>query len=115
LAQTQSLEKGTNLRFVAQHLESALAHHALRANRANNPPRSKTKMKATLTWTTTLQVQTLITLVLMKMTKLTPLSLPPHSKKLVVSENTEAAGFGSDTSPRTESGDYEELSQAEAN
>ncbi len=30
------------------------------------------------------------------------------------SENTEAAGFGSDTSPRTESGDYEELSQAEA-
>ncbi len=31
------------------------------------------------------------------------------------SENTEAAGFGSDTSPRTESGDYEELSQAEAN
>ncbi len=31
------------------------------------------------------------------------------------SENTEAAGFGSDTSPRTELGDYEELSQAEAN
>ncbi len=31
------------------------------------------------------------------------------------SENTEAAGFGSDTSPRTESGDYEELSQAETN
>ncbi len=31
------------------------------------------------------------------------------------SENTEAAGFGSDISPRTESGDYEELSQAEAN
>ena len=31
------------------------------------------------------------------------------------SENTEAAGFGSNTSPRTESGDYEELSQAEAN
>ena len=31
------------------------------------------------------------------------------------SENTEAAGFGSDTSPRTESGDYDELSQAEAN
>ncbi len=30
------------------------------------------------------------------------------------SENTEAAGFGSDTSPRTESDDYEELSQAEA-
>jgi hypothetical protein len=30
------------------------------------------------------------------------------------SENTEAAGFGSDTSPRTESGDYEELCQAEA-
>jgi hypothetical protein len=30
------------------------------------------------------------------------------------SENTEAAGFGSDTSSRTESGDYEELSQAEA-
>ena len=31
------------------------------------------------------------------------------------SENTEAAGFGSDTSPRKESGDYDELSQAEAN
>ncbi len=31
------------------------------------------------------------------------------------SENTEAAGFGSDTSPRTESGDYDELGQAEAN
>ena len=31
------------------------------------------------------------------------------------SENTEAAGFGSDTSPRTESGDYDELSQAKAN
>ncbi len=31
------------------------------------------------------------------------------------SENTEAAGFGSDISPRTESGDYEELSQAKAN
>ncbi len=31
------------------------------------------------------------------------------------SENTEAADFGSDTSPRTESGDYEELSQAEVN
>jgi hypothetical protein len=30
------------------------------------------------------------------------------------SENTEAAGFGSDTSPRTQSGDYDELSQAEA-
>ncbi len=31
------------------------------------------------------------------------------------SENTEEAGFGSDTSPRTESSDYDELSQAEAN
>ena len=31
------------------------------------------------------------------------------------SENTETAGFGSDTSPRTESGDYDELSQVEAN
>ena len=31
------------------------------------------------------------------------------------SEITEAAGFGSDTSPRTESGDYDEPSQAEAN
>ncbi len=31
------------------------------------------------------------------------------------SENTEAAGFGSDTSPCTESGDYEELGEAEAN
>jgi hypothetical protein len=31
------------------------------------------------------------------------------------SENTVAAGFSSDTLPRTESGDYEELSQAEAN
>ena len=31
------------------------------------------------------------------------------------SETTEAAGFGSDTSPRTESGDYDELSQAGSN
>ncbi len=31
------------------------------------------------------------------------------------SKNTEAAGFGSDTSPRTESGDNEEPGQAEAN
>ena len=31
------------------------------------------------------------------------------------SEITEVAGFGSDTSPRTESGDYDELGQAEAN
>ena len=31
------------------------------------------------------------------------------------SKNTEAAGFSSDTSPRTESGDYDELGQAEAN
>ena len=31
------------------------------------------------------------------------------------SDNTEAADFGSDTSPRTESGDYEELGQAETN
>jgi hypothetical protein len=31
------------------------------------------------------------------------------------SEITEAAGFGSETSPRTESGDYDELSQAESN
>jgi hypothetical protein len=31
------------------------------------------------------------------------------------SENTEAAGFSSDTSPRTESGDYEELGQTETN
>jgi hypothetical protein len=34
---------------------------------------------------------------------------------MTTSEITEAAGFGSDTSPRTESGDYDELSQAEAN
>ena len=34
---------------------------------------------------------------------------------MTTSENTEAAGFGSDTSPRTESGDYDELGQAEAN
>ena len=34
---------------------------------------------------------------------------------MTTSENTEAAGFGSDTSPRTESGDYDELSQAGAN
>ncbi len=31
------------------------------------------------------------------------------------SEITEAAGFGSEISPRTESGDYDELSQAESN
>jgi hypothetical protein len=36
-------------------------------------------------------------------------------EETTTSENTEAAGFGSDTSPRTESGDYDELSQAEAN
>ncbi len=34
-------------------------------------------------------------------------SMPPR--------NTEAAGFGSDTSPRTESGDNDELSRAEPN
>jgi hypothetical protein len=38
-----------------------------------------------------------------------------HEETTKTSENTEAAGFGSDTSPRTESGDYDELSQAEAN
>ena len=34
---------------------------------------------------------------------------------MTTSETTEAAGFGSDTSPRTESGDYDELSQAGSN
>ncbi len=34
---------------------------------------------------------------------------------MTTSEITEAAGFGSDTSPRTESGDYDELSQAGSN
>ena len=34
---------------------------------------------------------------------------------MTTSETTEAAGFGSETSPRTESGDYDELSQAGSN
>ncbi len=38
-----------------------------------------------------------------------------QEETMTTSENPEAAGFGSDTSPRTESGDYDELSQAEAN
>jgi hypothetical protein len=33
----------------------------------------------------------------------------------MVSEHTEAAGVGSDISPRTESGDNDKLGQAEAN
>ncbi len=34
---------------------------------------------------------------------------------MTTSEITEVAGFGSETSPRTESGDYDELSQAGSN
>ena len=38
-----------------------------------------------------------------------------QTEMMTTSETTEAAGFGSDTSPRTESGDYDELSQAGSN
>ena len=40
---------------------------------------------------------------------------PPKKRSTAPSENIEAAGFGSDTSPRTETGDDEELGQAEDN
>ena len=56
-------------------------------DQANTPVSSTPQMKATRSQTGT--------------------SMPP--------KNTEAAGFGSDTSPRTESGDNDELSRAEPN
>jgi hypothetical protein len=43
------------------------------------------------------------------------ISRPPKKGTTTPSENIEAAGFGSDTSPRTETGDNDELSQAEDN
>ncbi len=38
---------------------------------------------------------------------------PPRKGSTTPSENNEAAGFGSDTSPRTDTGDNDELDQAE--
>jgi hypothetical protein len=99
LVQAQSLEKGPYLCFAAQHFEFALGHHALCTTWAKSPPKSKMTLKTTLTWTTTLQQE----------------ARRLQVETTTASENTEAADFGSDTSPRTESGDYEELSQAEAN
>ncbi len=40
---------------------------------------------------------------------------PPTKGTTTPPENIEAAGFGSDTSPRTETGDNDELDQAEDN
>ncbi len=40
---------------------------------------------------------------------------PPKERSAVPSDNIEAAGFGSDTSPRTDTGDNDELDQDEAN
>jgi hypothetical protein len=40
-------------------------------------------------------------------------SRPPQKGTATSSENSEAAGFGSDTSPRNETGDNDELDQAE--
>jgi hypothetical protein len=40
---------------------------------------------------------------------------PPRKGTATSSENSEAAGFGSDTSPRNETGDNDELDQAENN
>ncbi len=40
---------------------------------------------------------------------------PPKERSAAPSDNIEAAGFGSDTSPRTDTGDNDELDQAEAN
>ena len=40
---------------------------------------------------------------------------PPKKGSTAPSENNEAAGFGSDTSPRTDTGDNDELDQAEGN
>ncbi len=42
-------------------------------------------------------------------------SRPPQKGTTTPSESSEAAGFGSDTSPRTETGDNDELGQAEGN
>jgi hypothetical protein len=42
-------------------------------------------------------------------------SHPPQKGTATSSENSEAAGFGSDTSPRNETGDNDELDQAEDN
>jgi hypothetical protein len=42
-------------------------------------------------------------------------SRPPQKGTATPSENIEAAGFGSDTSPRNETGDNDELDQAEDN
>ncbi len=40
---------------------------------------------------------------------------PPKKASTAPSKITEAAGFGSDTSPRTDTGDNDELDQAEGN
>ncbi len=40
---------------------------------------------------------------------------PPKKASTAPSKNIEAAGFGSDTSPRTDTGDNDELDQAEDN
>jgi hypothetical protein len=40
---------------------------------------------------------------------------PPKERSATPSENSEAAGFGSDTSPRKDTGDNDELDQAEDN
>ncbi len=40
---------------------------------------------------------------------------PPKERSTAPSKNIEAAGFGSDTSPRTDTGDNDELDQAEDN
>ena len=40
---------------------------------------------------------------------------PPKKASTAPSKNIEAAGFGSDTSPRTDTGDNDELDQAEGN
>ncbi len=42
-------------------------------------------------------------------------SHPPQKGTATSSENSEAAGFGSDTSPRNETGGNDELDQAEDN
>jgi hypothetical protein len=83
--QTHFLAIGLRLRLAARPPESARGHHALCAIWAKSPPKSKSKLKSTLTWTTAPQVRTLTTNVMMKMTKLTPLSLPSHRQKLAAS------------------------------
>ncbi len=40
---------------------------------------------------------------------------PPKKRSTAPSENIEVAGFGSDTMPRTDTGDNDELDQAEDN